>query len=40
MSTASYDGNGVRAWATFTPSGGSPVTQDYTWNDAASTPNC
>jgi RHS repeat-associated protein len=32
MSTASYDGNGRRASATFTPAGGSAVTQDYVWD--------
>ena len=38
MSAGSYDGNGLRASATFTPSGGSPATQNYTWNTTTSTP--
>jgi RHS repeat-associated protein len=32
MSTASYDGDGTRASAAFTPSGGAAVTQDYVWD--------
>jgi RHS repeat-associated protein len=31
MSGATYQGNGLRASATFTPAGGSSVTQDYLW---------
>ena len=33
-----YDGNGVRAAATFTPSGGSGTTQNFTWNTTGSNP--
>ncbi len=32
MAAVTYDGSGLRASATFTPSGGSPVTQQYVWN--------
>jgi RHS repeat-associated protein len=32
MSTASYDGHGLRASATTTPVGGSASTQDFTWD--------
>ncbi len=32
MTGAAYDGEGLRASATFTPSGGSPVTENYTWD--------
>ena len=38
MTAGSYDGTGLRAAATFTPSGGSPTTQNYTWNTTTSTP--
>ena len=37
MSQASYDGNGLRASATFTPAGGSATTQNFTWNTTGST---
>jgi RHS repeat-associated protein len=32
MSTASYDGNGLRASATTTPAGGSAATQQFVWD--------
>jgi RHS repeat-associated protein len=32
MSVASYDGNGMRAASTTTPSGGTATTQGYVWN--------
>jgi trimeric autotransporter adhesin len=31
MSSASYDGNGMRLSATFTPAGGPPVTESFVW---------
>jgi len=34
MSAATYDGDGMRASATVSPAGGTPVTQDYLWNGA------
>jgi len=38
MSTASYDGDGLRASATFTPSGGSPTSEQYVWSSTGSMP--
>ena len=38
MSAATYDGDGDRATATTTPSGGSASTQDFVWNDTAAIP--
>ena len=32
MSSATYDGNGLRASAVFTPAGGSAVTEGYVWD--------
>ncbi len=32
MSSASYDGNGMRTSAQFTPAGGSPQTESYVWS--------
>lgn len=32
MTRATYDGDGMRASTTITPSGGSPVSQGYVWN--------
>jgi RHS repeat-associated protein len=37
MTSATYDGDGLRASATNTPSGGSPSTQNYVWNTATQT---
>jgi hypothetical protein len=31
MTAATYDGNGLRAWATTTPAGGSATTQKFVW---------
>ena len=39
MSGAAYTGAGLRTSATFTPSGGSPVTQNFVWNAPAQVPN-
>lgn len=33
MTSATYDGDGLRASAAFTPAGGSAVTDDYVWDD-------
>jgi RHS repeat-associated protein len=33
MTTASYDGNGLRASTTITPSGGSATTENYVWDN-------
>jgi RHS repeat-associated protein len=38
MSTASYDGDGLRASAVATPSGGSATTQNFVWNTDAQVP--
>ena len=38
MTAATYDGDGDRATATTTPSGGSASTQDYVWNDTTAIP--
>jgi RHS repeat-associated protein len=38
MSQASYDGNGLRASATFTPVGGSATMQNFAWNTTGSVP--
>jgi RHS repeat-associated protein len=38
MTAASYDGNGLRASSTTTPSGGSATTQGYVWNTVPQTP--
>jgi len=38
MTTAGYDGNGVRTSSTITPAGGSAITQDYVWNTAPQSP--
>jgi RHS repeat-associated protein len=38
MSSASYDGNGLRQSETTTPSGGSAITENFTWNPTASVP--
>ncbi|HVB45079.1 MAG TPA: RHS repeat-associated core domain-containing protein [Streptosporangiaceae bacterium] len=38
MTGAAYDGEGLRASATFTPSGGSPVTESYVWDTTSDTP--
>lgn len=38
MSTASYDGNGLRASTTITPAAGSGITQGYVWNTVPSVP--
>ena len=39
MSSADYDGNGLRASETSTPSGGSPLTQDFVWDTTSSVPS-
>jgi RHS repeat-associated protein len=38
MSAAAYDGNGLRASTTITPSGQSATTQQYAWNTQAAIP--
>ena len=38
MTTATYDGNGLRASATTTPSGGSSSTQGFVWNTTTGVP--
>jgi RHS repeat-associated protein len=38
MTAATYDGSGLRASATTTPSGGSAVTQNFVWNSATAIP--
>jgi RHS repeat-associated protein len=38
MSTATYDGNGLRATATTTPAGGSAATQDFVWSNVGQVP--
>jgi RHS repeat-associated protein len=38
MSAATYDGNGIRASSTTTPSGGSATTQGYVWNTVSQVP--
>jgi RHS repeat-associated protein len=38
MSSATYDGNGLRSSATTTPTGGSASTQHFVWNTVASVP--
>jgi hypothetical protein len=39
MTTASYDGNGLRAATTITPSGGIAATQNYLWDTVSGTPS-
>jgi RHS repeat-associated protein len=38
MSSAGYDGTGLRQTTTITPAGGSAATQSFTWNPSASIP--
>lgn len=38
MSSATYDGNGLRASSTMTPAGGNAVTSDYVWDEIPDTP--
>jgi RHS repeat-associated protein len=38
MSAATYDGNGLRASTTTTPTGGSATTENFTWNLVTQTP--
>jgi RHS repeat-associated protein len=38
MSSATYDGSGLRTSATSTPSGGSPATQHFVWNTTTTEP--
>ena len=38
MSAASYDGDGLRAFSTLTPSGGSAISQTYVWNTVPQVP--
>jgi RHS repeat-associated protein len=39
MTTASYDGDGLRQNETSTPTGGSATTQDFTWDTSTSVPH-
>jgi RHS repeat-associated protein len=39
MSSATYDGDGLRTSETSTPSGGSQITQNFVWNTISAVPN-